>query len=153
MSRTSIDEARALAGKWKAQHEDHIREGEIQARFSGVPANDLLEMWEQRTNERGKRLTKFEAEALAYALTEAFGCVPGAVKGEKAENKTLPPDDTMLPMSEVIRLTGVSESSIKRLIEKGLFRSLKETWRLGLACIPRPSLSGPDRANSHGPSA
>jgi prophage regulatory protein len=121
MSRISIDEARALASKWKAHHEDHIREVDVQARFSGVSASDLLEMWEQRTNERGKRLTKLEAEALACALTSAFGCVPGAVAGEKAESKSLPPDDSMLRMSEVIRLTGISESSIKRLIEAGLF--------------------------------
>lgn len=124
MTRMTIEQARLLTEQWQAEFEDHQHESAIQSRFSDVPAHELLTMWERCTNERGKRLTKFEVEALACALYRAFGCVPGAVQGgqiEKREDEPLPPDDTMLPLAEVLRLTGISQSSIKRLVEAGLF--------------------------------
>lgn len=119
--RMTIVEARASAEDWQGQLEDHQHEAAIQARFSDVSAGKLLDMWDSRRNEHGKRLSKFEAEALACALDKAFGCVPGAVRGDKQEREQDPQADTMLPMAEVIRLTSLSKSTIKRYVEAGVF--------------------------------
>ena len=48
----------------------------------------------------------------------------------------LPADDTMLRISEVVRLTGISVSSIKRMVEDGRF---PRPMRIGIRAIGWPA--------------
>jgi prophage regulatory protein len=78
-------------------------------------------MMQSGRNERGRKLTSTEFEALACALYRLFGAIPGPAKGSKANRQPLPEDDTMLSMKDVVRLTGLSTSTIKRMVSTGLF--------------------------------
>lgn len=98
--------------------EDHDYQGAIDAQFSETSPAKLLDMWESGKNEVGRKLSRFEREALVEALYRVFGDMPGALKGERGiepAKSELPPDDTMLDRKEVMRLTGISVSSLKRL--------------------------------------
>jgi prophage regulatory protein len=83
-------------------------------------------MWETGKNEDGRKLTKFEVQALGERWCQLFGCFP---PGNDVDPATVPPtepmpaDDTRIDMHEVIRLTGLSKSSIKRMVEDGRFPS------------------------------
>lgn len=124
------DEARKLAEQWAGEKEAHDINSAVEARFSGFEPRQLLEMWETRKNEHGRRLSKFEGEALACALYRVFGEVPGAVAGERGEVPPMPADEQMLTIKEVAKLTTKSVSTIKRQVALGLFpRPLRHSPR------------------------
>jgi len=120
----SLDDASTLAARWEAEYEDYKHEAAIQAHFRDEPPGKLLEMWEAGRNERGRKLSRFEAEALACAICNAFGALPSAKRVEREHKpppEKIPPDDTKLSAKDVCRLIGVSPSTLKRLVARGDF--------------------------------
>lgn len=95
--------------------------------FDKASATALVEMWEtSRHWETGKKLTPWEVQALAEQWRQRFGEWP---KGKRATSKKTDPleeadaveDDTVLRKRDVLRLTGLSESTLKRWIKAGTF--------------------------------
>ena len=121
----SLEDARRSADEWSDAWEDAKHEAAIQTRFADVAPHRLLDMWEAGGNERGKKLSRFEAEALACAIHNTFGALPPTKLVERLEVeeqlKELPPDDTNLSAKEVCRLIGVSASTLKRMVTAGAF--------------------------------
>ena len=88
-----------------------------------------MSMWESQTNEKGQPLTNFEFSALCSAWLQTFGCLPPDDEAPEedvpnqsaASSEAEPDDDTMLRMPDVLRLMGVSQSTIKRMRRDGRF--------------------------------
>jgi predicted DNA-binding transcriptional regulator AlpA len=73
-------------------------------------------MFETGTNEKGEPLSQFEFEALCERWCAVFGELPPlgpADEMPQTDPDPLPPDDAMLSMKDVMRLTGLSKSTIK----------------------------------------
>ena len=125
----SVEQARALASQWEAQYEEHLRTSAISNRFRGATPSEVIRMWESCRNERGQKLTQVEVVALVERWLEQFGAYPPADNGNDNEagdtarqnQEATPVDDTMLDMREVVRMTGLSESTIKRMFNDGRF--------------------------------
>ena len=85
-------------------------------------------MWETGKNEQGRKLSNFEFAGLVERWCELFGALPPdddtSEPDGNASPQTLEPqieDDTMLRMAEVARLTGISGSTVKRMVIDGRF--------------------------------
>jgi predicted DNA-binding transcriptional regulator AlpA len=98
--------------------------------FDHVGPEGLVQMWETGKNLEGKKLSDFEFQALVEAWCRVFGEFPpfdddaedDVTPQEPAISETeLPQDDTMLGRKEVVRLTGVSWSTIQRIVLDGRF--------------------------------
>lgn len=113
---------RALANRWDAEREDAREQAELESRFAGLSASELVQMWESATNEKGRRFSPWEVRALVERWVQVFGTTPPAIPGVPSPPPTEgPADDTMLRMPDVVRMTGRSKSQIKRDITDGLF--------------------------------
>ena len=126
----TIEQARELAEDWEAEKERYEYEAALAARFRDAKRLDVIRMWDSGKNEKGKRLTKFEAHALAERWAALFGCLPPSgdeaeakesAADKKAEPTAVPGDDEMLNIKQVAKLTTMSESTIKRRVQDGLF--------------------------------
>jgi prophage regulatory protein len=125
----TINEAKALAEGWDAEWDRQCYDAAVDDHFRDVSASQLVSMWESQTNEKGQPLTNFEFRALCSAWLQTFGCLPpdndaadaGTADTETVPSEPAPDDDTMLRMPDVVRLTGVSESTIKRMMLDGRF--------------------------------
>ena len=115
----TIDQAKALAAQWKAQYEEHLRTVEIATRFK---------------EHVGDRPEGARPETIASRLRRAGGTVVGAIRrlspndndddNEPAASKPADPkpqDDDMLSPRDVVRITGLSLSTIKRMFNDGRF--------------------------------
>ena len=75
-----------------------------------------------KSHRNGKRLTKFEVQALGERWYELFGCSPPSHgNGQAVQPAPIEPelqDTTMLHMIDVVRMTGLSTSTIKRKMGK-----------------------------------
>jgi prophage regulatory protein len=125
MGTITIQQAKALADKWQAQHDDRDREPRA-SYFSDASAHDLIQMWETKRRVEGKKLNQWEFACLVEAWCETFGGLPHtttdrSVPTDREQPEPLPADDTMLRMSDVTRLTGISQSTIKRMVEDARF--------------------------------
>ncbi|HWE20514.1 MAG TPA: AlpA family phage regulatory protein [Hyphomicrobiaceae bacterium] len=121
----SIERAKALAARWEAQFEEHQRTMWIASRFADATPSEVIRMWETGRKERGQKLTQVEVVALVERWLELFGAYP---PGDTEPGDTtpqpkepVPEDDTMLDMHDVTRMTGLSESTIKRMFNDGRF--------------------------------
>lgn len=128
LNRITLDDAKALAKQWEAQYDQHQRDAAVSARFSQTSASEVIKMWETGKNEHGRNLSQFEFAGLVERWCELFGALPPDDDApEPNGTATLPPsepehdDDTMLRMVEVVRLTGISDSTIKRMVIDGRF--------------------------------
>ena len=127
--RLTIEEAKRLAKGWKAEWEWAAREAAVSSHFRGASPDAVIRMWETHKNEKGKPLTQFEFEALCERWVEVFKCLPPSdddaeakAAAERAERAALTPgDDEMLSMKQVVKLTGISETTIKRKVLDGSF--------------------------------
>jgi prophage regulatory protein len=136
MASITIERARALADQWKAQRDALDREPRA-SHFSDASAHDLIKMWETGKRKDGRKLTSYELGCLVEAWCEVFGDLPpfdGADTNTEqlpvtVKPQPLPADDTMLRMPEVERLTGISKSTIKRMVSDGRF---PKALRLGI---------------------
>ena len=122
----SIAQAKAQVAEWKAQREDHERSSAMSTLFQHVSAAEVVKMWETGKNQQGRKLTRFEFGALVERWCEVFSALPPDDDDAGAEEalEAVPDDpepDTMLRMGEVVRLTGISKSTIKRMVVDGRF--------------------------------
>ena len=115
------------------------------SRFQGSNAREVIKMWETGKNEHGRKLSQFEFGALIEHWCEVFGTLPpddgeelnGIAEAQPSANsEPEPEDDTMLPMREVVRLTGLSDSTIKRMVVDGRF---PKPMRISARRIGRPA--------------
>ena len=111
----------------KVYEQEAMEESARWSWFDKATAANLVSMWESGKNsETGKKLTPWEFQALAEQWRQRFGEWP---KGERASAKKPGPldqvedvqDDTVLRKREVLRLTGLSESTLKRWVKAGTF--------------------------------
>ena len=124
LERMPIAEAKQQAADWEAQHEQHLRDAAIATRFKDASASDLIGMWESGKNEQGRKLSQFEFAALCERWIEVFRCLPpeddeapnGVAGAQTTSPEPDPDDDTMLRLIDVVRLTGISSSTIKRMV-------------------------------------
>jgi prophage regulatory protein len=131
----TIEEARALADKWHAMGESYQEAQQLASRFADAGPHRVIEMWETGRviddprlprSRHGQPLSKFEVQALVERWAELFGCLPprtgsGTPSAEPAPTAPPPKDDTMLRMGEVIRITGLGKSTIKRHVAEKKF--------------------------------
>lgn len=133
MARLTADQAEALVKQWEEQREDAERMPRADY-FSEASAMDLVAMWRSRKNMEGRRLTKYEFGCFVERWVEVFGDVP-ATDGDtsfgdiEAKPEPMPADDTMLRVPDVLRLTGISHTTIKRMVGDGRF---PKPMRLGV---------------------
>jgi predicted DNA-binding transcriptional regulator AlpA len=114
--------ARAVAAEEEAlqeQYADHMREQALASRFRTSGATEVLQMFEAGVTEKGQPLSQFEFEALCERWCAVFGELPptGSPPADStAEPEALPADEEMIPMKRVVRITGLSKSTIKRWV-------------------------------------
>jgi predicted DNA-binding transcriptional regulator AlpA len=122
--RIAIEQAKALATQWEAQYEDHLRTTAIASRFKDATPSQVIHMWETCRNERGQKLSQGEVTALVERWLDLFGMYPpgDTEPGDTAQSREPEPqDDDMLRPRDVVRLTGLSLSTIKRMVNDGRF--------------------------------
>jgi predicted DNA-binding transcriptional regulator AlpA len=123
----TIDQAKALAAQWKAQYEEHLRTVEIATRFKDATPSEVIRMWETGRKERGQKLSQAEFAALVERWLELFGAYPPNDNDDDNEptapqpREPQPQDDDMLSPRDVVRITGLSLSTIKRMFNDGRF--------------------------------
>ena len=144
MARITVEEAEARADQWKAEREyqDRMPSAEY---FRDASAHDLVRMWKTGKGTDGKKLTEREFGCLVEAWCKVFGDLPpcnddetttGASTADTKMLEPLPADDTMLRMTDVERLTGITKSTIKRMMADGRF---PRPMRLGVRAIGWPA--------------
>ncbi len=101
-------------------YREHKRLSNLESRFRGAGAADVIRMFETSTNEKGEPLSSFEFEALCERWCTVFGEHPplSFIPNSEANSDPLPADDAMLPMRDVVRIAGVSKSTIKRWVNE-----------------------------------
>lgn len=123
-STITIDEAKALADDWKVQRDEHERQPHADY-FSDASPHDLIAMWETNKRKDGRKLNQYEVGCLIEAWCKCFNCLPptdgSSVEAERIERGPLPADDKMLRMPDIEHLTGMSKSTIKRMVNDGRF--------------------------------
>ena len=113
--RDDWERAERIADDWEGQREDWEWNAKLANRFHGTTPRQVIEMWKNGTNEKGKPLTKFEVLALVERWCKLFGTLPPSEPAEpKPLTEPIPEDDTMLTIKEVERITGRDMSSINR---------------------------------------
>jgi prophage regulatory protein len=121
----TLTDAKALAERWESEGEQFKDDASLLARFRDASPAAVIRMWETGVNEDGKRLTRFEVRALVERWCEVFGCLPPSDDAEPTQTAAAsahaPADDTMLSLKDVVRITGVSASTIKRRVQDGSF--------------------------------
>jgi prophage regulatory protein len=113
--------AQALADEEDALHEQyqqHKYNQALSSRFAKFGRSAVLHMFKEVVNEKGAPLSQFEFEALCERWCEVFGELPpfGAAPAVEQDADPLPPDDALLRMRDVVRITGLSKSTIKRWV-------------------------------------
>lgn len=123
----TLHEAEALAESWANQKQHDDTNASLLSRFRTSSPAAVVHMWKVGVNEKGKRLSSFEVQALAERWCEVFGTLPpgdeASVDPSNSSEPAIPPTapDSMLCMTEVCRLSGLSQSTIKRRVEAGTF--------------------------------
>lgn len=116
---------------FKGQEEWENQQAAIENHYTKrvpVPAGKLVTMWETGTNERGEPLSEFEFQALCAAWYLSFGDLPPQIDCRQASStvaapdpEPMPADDAMLGPRDVVRITGISLSTIKRMVTSKRF--------------------------------
>ena len=114
----TIDEAKRQVEQWRGMHEDHQEHQALTARFGAASPAEVINMWETGRNEKGKALTKFEVRALAERWGVVFGTLPPSDEGKPAVVQPVEPepDGPLLTMRDVVRMTTMSKTTIKRWV-------------------------------------
>jgi prophage regulatory protein len=124
--------AKELAEEWAWQAEEERRVAAQCAHFDGCTPLQLIGMWETGKNLEGQPLGQWQVQALAEAWCRVFGELPpdddasdGSGEAPDPEppqpEPELPADDTMLRTKDVLRLMGLSRSTLKRMVIDGRF--------------------------------
>ena len=124
MARISVSAAKELADQWKAQHKDFEHQPHA-GYFRDASPHDLIKMWETRKRKDGRKLNDWEFACFVEAWVKCFGDLPADAvtepKQPRADAPAIPADDTMLRMPDLLRLTGLSISTVKRMVQDGRF--------------------------------
>lgn len=124
MARLTVAEARARANQWKAMRDERDRTPHADY-FREASPHELIAMWETGKRKDGRKLNDWEYACLIEAWCQCFGGMPAGAdfeaKQPSPEATAMPVDDTVLRMPEVERLTGLSVSTIKRMVSDGRF--------------------------------
>ncbi len=132
-----LDRARSIASQyerqqeeWEERYEDQRYSTALETRFNEATPPQILDMYVHGVNEDGRTLSRFEFEALCEAWCGAFGDLPPSIgrdlwpplehEASDAEEIDATPDDKMLSTSDVVRMTGMSLSTLKRKRAAGL---------------------------------
>jgi prophage regulatory protein len=125
---SSTAKAKARADDWAAQAKDAMRTAAVCSHYDNVGPHQIIAMWESGRNREGRPLSPFEFEALVERWCQVFNQLPPNDDDSDQPSQEPPPpepelpaDDTMLRSKEVLRLIGVSESSLKRMVLDGRF--------------------------------
>ena len=70
----------AVAARWNSEREGHEQQLKLNDRFASATALDICTMWASGTNEAGRRLSRFEVDALVEAWVRIFGELPPSRK-------------------------------------------------------------------------
>lgn len=126
MPNDALKRALELADAWKEQQKLSDEQQALNTHFDRATPHQLIKMWDTGLNLTGKKLSSFELAALIEQWVKVFGSMPPddddldeMVAEEAAASLTsvpLPADDTMLSMKDVVRITGLSKSTIKRMV-------------------------------------
>lgn len=126
IKRMTLAEARRIAREHDAANAEYQRQFEETAcerHYLDRTPSELITMWENGRNENGEDLSAYEFRALCAAWYLKFGALPDQgqrgssdTMPEKTTDEPLPDDSTMLDMHEVVRITGLSQSTIKRMV-------------------------------------
>jgi prophage regulatory protein len=113
--------AEAIAAEDEAlrqQWEHHCFNVALEDRFKDAGPAEVLRMFKDGVNEKGKPLSQFEFAALCERWCVVFRELPplGDAPADPEPRSPLPPDDAMLRMSDVMRIAGVSKTTIKRWV-------------------------------------
>lgn len=124
----TIEQAKVLAAKWEAQYEEHLQAAAIAERFTDATPAEVIRMYESGRKEKGQKLSQSEFAALVERWLELFGAYPpaevepdGSSSQAAPEPRLEPQADDMLNSHQVVRLTGLSLSTIKRRVADGTF--------------------------------
>ncbi len=124
MTRLTVHEAYAQASAWQTQREEHLSAPSAD-HFRDADAHDLAAMWRTERSLDVGRLTKREFGCLVERWVKVFGDLPAdkgqasTVEAPDARPEPFPSDDTMLSVPDVERLTGISHSTMKRMVDDG----------------------------------
>jgi prophage regulatory protein len=152
----ALTRARDLATGWQDQHDEALRVGAVEDHYQHVSPPGLIRMWETGDNPEGEPLSPFEWQAMCAAWFLTFGELPPSRDDSQPSDPTPEPppaDDTMLDMHQVVRMTGLSESTLKRRWAAGTFpRPIKlSTRRMGwLSSSIKAWLADCERASDKG---
>lgn len=112
-ARELVAEEQDLSGRYAI----YKRVQALDARFAHCDRAKVLQMFEAGTNDKGEPLSQFEFEALCERRCAVFGFLPPLKYDPStthSQRDPLPNDDAMLDMHDVVRISGLSESTIKR---------------------------------------
>lgn len=132
----TIEEAQVLADSWQTLAEN----AKLSGRFADASPSSVVDMWGSGRNEKGKHPTRFETQALVERWCEIFGSLPPADAGTAnvpAFAKPSHGDGDMLRVRDVVRLTGLSNSAIKRKVADGTFPTTRVSLRARVASAVR----------------
>lgn len=126
IKRMTLAEARQIAREHDAANAEYKRQLEetaFERHYLDRTPSELITMWETGRNEHGDDLSEYEFKALCAAWYLKFGALPdqGQDSGSASVDadmatEALPDDSTMLDMHEVVRITSLSQSTIKRMV-------------------------------------
>ena len=121
---SKLARAKELADDWAWEAREAAHTAALCHYFDDASPHQLIEMWETGKDLRGKLLDQFETRALTEAWCRVFGELPPedddaddpASQGPGQPELDLPADDTMLRTKDVLRITGLSLSTLKRMV-------------------------------------
>ena len=118
---------RALADEWASEAEEARQVAAQCSHFAHCTPHELIDMWETGNNLKGRPLSQWECQALVEAWCAVFRELPphepadDCPQAEQPTEPSFPADDTMLRTKDVLRLTGLSLSTLKRMVVDGRF--------------------------------
>jgi prophage regulatory protein len=119
-----MERAQRIADDRDGMRAMYERACELEARFRSASEQEVIAMWGAGRNEKGEPLDAFQLEALAERWHTLFGFEPpfdDADGGNDAKAPDEPADDTIIHKPEVLRQTGISQSSLYRMTRDGRF--------------------------------
>lgn len=141
LARRLVEEDEAEQKYFLEARQEQMHQQALEARFESASRADVLYMWEHNCNENGDMLAEFEFQALCEAWIDRFGFMPPNMTVEydpknpplpipsRRDRKIVPgvegadfedePADKMLSTNDVLRITGMSLSTLKRKRSRG----------------------------------